>query len=146
MMFDPHVGWPQQNKMGDYFDMVSDADGAHLAWANTLNGEQDVYYSYIIPETVGMKDHDANTRAMITANPNPFSGEVNIVFELNDAARVKLTIYDMLGNEIALLENRFMDAGVQRTAYNGYDLPNGIYIIALEADGVMSRTKVIKTR
>jgi len=31
--FDPHVGWPQQNKMGDYFDMVSDGTGASLAWA-----------------------------------------------------------------------------------------------------------------
>lgn len=42
--FDPHVGWPQQNKMGDYFDMVSDDNGADLAYAATFNGEQDVYY------------------------------------------------------------------------------------------------------
>ncbi len=47
--FDPHEGWPQQNKMGDYFDMVSDADGAHLAWAATFNGEQDVYYTRVRP-------------------------------------------------------------------------------------------------
>jgi len=45
--FDPHVGWPQQNKMGDYFHMVSDSNGASLAWAATFNNEQDVYYSYI---------------------------------------------------------------------------------------------------
>jgi hypothetical protein len=45
--FDPHVGWPQQNKMGDYFDMVSDETGSHLAWAGTFNGEQDVYYGFI---------------------------------------------------------------------------------------------------
>jgi hypothetical protein len=45
--FNPHVGWPQQNKMGDYFDMVSDSNGAYLAWAATFNGEQDVYFSYI---------------------------------------------------------------------------------------------------
>jgi Secretion system C-terminal sorting domain len=45
--FNPHLGWPQQNKMGDYFDMVSDVNGASLAWAATFNGEQDVYYSYI---------------------------------------------------------------------------------------------------
>jgi len=43
--FDPHVGWPQQNKMGDYFDMVSFNNAAHLAFAATLNGEQDVYYA-----------------------------------------------------------------------------------------------------
>lgn len=45
--FDPHIGWPNQNKMGDYFDMVSDNTGAHLAWAGTFNGEQDVYYGRI---------------------------------------------------------------------------------------------------
>ncbi|MDH4069885.1 MAG: glycoside hydrolase, partial [Ignavibacteria bacterium] len=48
--FDPHVGWPNQNKMGDYFDMVSDDEGAHLAWAATFNGEQDVYYARILAE------------------------------------------------------------------------------------------------
>ncbi len=46
-LFDPHVGWPNQNKMGDYFDMISDNDGANLAFATTLNGEQDVYFMYI---------------------------------------------------------------------------------------------------
>ncbi len=42
--FDPHLGWPQQNKIGDYYDMVADAAGFHLAYAATFNGEQDVYY------------------------------------------------------------------------------------------------------
>ena len=46
-IFDPHVGWPQQQKMGDYFDMVSDNQGAFLSWAATFNGEQDVYFSRI---------------------------------------------------------------------------------------------------
>ena len=42
--FDSFVGWPQQNKLGDYYDMVSDDVGAHVAYAATFNGEQDVYY------------------------------------------------------------------------------------------------------
>ena len=42
--FDPHLGWPQQNKLGDYYDMVSQDDFVHVAWAATFNGEQDVYY------------------------------------------------------------------------------------------------------
>ncbi len=49
--FDPHVGWPNQQKMGDYFHMVSDSSSARLAWAATFNGEQDVYYSYISDTT-----------------------------------------------------------------------------------------------
>lgn len=42
--FDPHLGWPNQDKLGDYYDMESDLVGAHVAYAATFNGEQDVYY------------------------------------------------------------------------------------------------------
>lgn len=45
--FDPSLGYPQQNKLGDYYHMVSYNDSAHLAWAATFNGEQDVYYTRI---------------------------------------------------------------------------------------------------
>src|SRR5262249_28291487 len=42
--WDSFIGWPQQNKIGDYYHMTSDRVGANLAWAATFNGEQDVYY------------------------------------------------------------------------------------------------------
>jgi hypothetical protein len=45
--FNSYLGWPNQNKLGDYYDMVSDNVGADLAWAATFNGEQDVYYTRI---------------------------------------------------------------------------------------------------
>jgi hypothetical protein len=47
--FDSHLGWPQQNKLGDYYDMHSDLLGADLIWAATFNGEQDVYFLRIGP-------------------------------------------------------------------------------------------------
>lgn len=42
--FDPHLGWPQQNKIGDYYHLVSDAEAAHLAYAATFGGEENVFY------------------------------------------------------------------------------------------------------
>jgi hypothetical protein len=42
--FDSWLGWPQQNKLGDYVHMLSDNVGASLAYAATFNGEQDIYY------------------------------------------------------------------------------------------------------
>ncbi len=57
MIWDSFVGWPQQNKIGDYYHMVSDAVGAHLAWAATFNGEQDVYYTRI-------GDYDCNVNGV----------------------------------------------------------------------------------
>jgi hypothetical protein len=54
--FDSHLGWPQQNKLGDYYHIVSDDVGAHLAWAATFNLEQDVYYLRI-------GDYDCNSNS-----------------------------------------------------------------------------------
>ncbi len=38
------VGHPNQNKIGDYYHMVSDARGGMLAYSATFNGEQDVWF------------------------------------------------------------------------------------------------------
>lgn len=45
--FNSLVGFPMQNKMGDYFHMLSDDVGASLAFAATFTGGQDVYYMRI---------------------------------------------------------------------------------------------------
>ncbi|MEM7200766.1 MAG: sialidase family protein [Planctomycetota bacterium] len=38
------IGHPQQNKIGDYYHMVSGAATARLAYSATFNGEQDTYF------------------------------------------------------------------------------------------------------
>jgi len=52
-IFNPRLGWPQQNKIGDYYDMDSDDNGADLAYAATYNGEEDVYYVRLTPDCNG---------------------------------------------------------------------------------------------
>jgi hypothetical protein len=42
--FNPFLGYPNQNKLGDYITVVSDNGGANVAYAATFNGEEDVYY------------------------------------------------------------------------------------------------------
>jgi hypothetical protein len=48
--FNSFLGWPNQNKIGDYYTIVSDATGADAAYAATFNGEQDVYYIRLFPD------------------------------------------------------------------------------------------------
>lgn len=47
--FNPFLGYPNQNKMGDYMTMVSDNSGADVAYTATFNGEQDIYYVRVAP-------------------------------------------------------------------------------------------------
>ena len=48
--FDPFLGYPNQPKMGDYLQIVSDNDGGDVAYTATFNGEQDVYYVRVTPD------------------------------------------------------------------------------------------------
>ncbi len=47
--FNPFLGYPNQNKMGDYISIVSDNTGADVAYCATFNGEQDIYYVRVAP-------------------------------------------------------------------------------------------------
>jgi len=74
-LFNPFIGYPNQDKLGDYITVVSDNGGANVAYAATFNGEEDIYYVRISPVTAravvsdfnnnGHPDyvlHSANTR------------------------------------------------------------------------------------
>lgn len=43
-LWNSYMGFPTQNKIGDYYDTVSDRVGVHVAWAATFTAGQDIYY------------------------------------------------------------------------------------------------------
>lgn len=51
--FEHGLGYPQQDKLGDYYHMVSDNAAGNLAFAATFNGEQDVFFVRVTPDCNG---------------------------------------------------------------------------------------------
>ena len=49
--FNPFLGYPNQDKLGDYITVASDDGGANVAYAATFYGEEDIYYVRISPVT-----------------------------------------------------------------------------------------------
>ena len=47
--FNPFLGYPNQNKLGDYITIVSDNAGANVAYCATFNLEEDIYYVRVSP-------------------------------------------------------------------------------------------------
>jgi len=138
--FDPHVGWPNQNKMGDYFDMISSNDGVHLAWANTINGEQDVYYSFIDPWYVGIGDKTENNNSFSFINyPNPVIDKTTLRYELQKTSEINIQIFDVYGNTIKVVTDETKEAGIHNTVFDASGLASGIYFCKLTA-GSMSET------
>lgn len=69
--FEHGLGYPVQQKMGDYIDMESDNLGAHIAYTATYNGEQDVYYMYAKPSAI---EENPDFPTLLTNNAWAVSG------------------------------------------------------------------------
>jgi len=64
--------------------------------------------------------------------PNPFNPSTVIKFGLAESQQVTLTVYDILGNEIAQLFNETAEAGkVYEIEFNAADLSSGVYYYRL---------------
>ncbi|MEE9450985.1 MAG: T9SS type A sorting domain-containing protein [Ignavibacteriaceae bacterium] len=145
--FDPHVGWPQQQKMGDYFDMVSDSNGAYLAWAATFNGEQDVYYSYITDTTnvvnVYSESNIINSFSLSQNYPNPFNPSTSIQYTISNRQFVILKVLDVLGREVATLLNEEKPAGEYEIEFNASELGSGVYFYKIQAGAFVEVKKMV---
>jgi hypothetical protein len=69
--FNPFLGYPQQNKLGDYITIVSDNTGGDVAYAATFNLEQDVYYVRVAPGSVPTPTPSGTPTPSTTPNPTP---------------------------------------------------------------------------
>ncbi len=74
--------------------------------------------------------------------PNPFNPATTIQFNLPEAGNIKLTLYNILGQEIKTLINEFKDSGIYTVDFNASDLNSGLYIYSLEA-GSQLQTKMM---
>jgi len=67
--------------------------------------------------------------------PNPFNPTTNLEFGISDWGFVSLKVYDMLGNEIAVLVNENKPAGRYSVVWNAENYPSGVYFYKLSATG-----------
>ena len=79
--------------------------------------------------------------------PNPFNPTTTINFSLPEEALVKLKIWDILGNEIAVLVNERLSPGNYEAIFNISSarggVTSGVYFYSLEAGGFSLRKKMI---
>ena len=64
--------------------------------------------------------------------PNPFNPSTTISFELTSPEYIRLSVYTMLGQPVAMLAEGRREAGWYRIAFNADHLPSGIYFYRLE--------------
>jgi hypothetical protein len=88
-------------------------------------------------------DLGAPKKFELTQNyPNPFNPTTTISYNLPEAANVKLTIFNLLGQEIITLVNEFKEAGVHTINFDASELNSGLYIYNLQAGSQVQTKKM----
>ncbi|MCB9210066.1 MAG: T9SS type A sorting domain-containing protein [Ignavibacteriales bacterium] len=75
--------------------------------------------------------------------PNPFNPETSIQFNLPIDANVKLSVFNVLGEEVVQLINGFKSAGIHNVTFDGGSINSGIYFYKIEANNFMQIRKMI---
>lgn len=109
------------------------SDGNVIKLADTLNMFTGVSQNGILPESFELEQN----------YPNPFNPSTNIKFHLPNASFVKLSVFDILGREVAGLVSEQLAAGTHEAVWNSAGYTSGIYFYKIEAGEFTSMKKMI---
>ncbi|MES2767092.1 MAG: T9SS type A sorting domain-containing protein [Bacteroidota bacterium] len=124
-------------------------DSVHFATAHTdgtvalWNIDSLAYYSKTdsVPAT-DIREENPFKNTTLSVEPNPFKNSTTIRFSLPNSLKIKLTVTDILGREVAVLKDELMETGEQNVVFKNGNLPKGMYYITLSGDGLLKTIPV----
>jgi hypothetical protein len=75
--------------------------------------------------------------------PNPFNPETEISFSILSRSIVSLSVFDMLGREVAVLAKGELAAGAHKQRWNASGCASGVYFCRLIAGNYNATRKLI---
>ena len=80
--------------------------------------------------------------------PNPFNPQTTIRYQLPESAKVRLVIYDILGQEVRTLLDEVQRSGYHRVIWDGrsdvgYEVASGVYFYRLQAGSFSAVRKLV---
>jgi hypothetical protein len=84
--------------------------------------------------------------ALLPNFPNPVVGHTTLRYTLPDDEHVRLTVYDLLGRQIATLVEERQRAGRYEIAFDAGRLPSGMYFARLMGEGRVQTQRIVVVR
>ena len=129
---------------------------------NQLPAIRNAVYDLLNPTSVVAEQKIPDEFYLAQNYPNPFNPSTIIRFVIpnevrnpkdfssqtprNDNTLVTLKVYDVLGNDVALLVNEFRPAGNYQIEFEASGLSSGVYFYSLMAGGIVQTRKMILLR
>ena len=101
----------------------------------TLILSADTYVEAVFIIDTSIDDRDELTSPFATSlaqnYPNPFNPTTVVSFQLSVAGQARLSVYDVLGREVAVLVDERMSAGQHQVRFDADGLSSGVYVYRL---------------
>ncbi|MBI5324942.1 MAG: T9SS type A sorting domain-containing protein [Ignavibacteriae bacterium] len=91
-------------------------------------------------------DDERTYESNITISPNPFSELLITNYELLMRVRVKIELYNSLGDKIQTIVDEYMEAGKHKTEFKADGLPQGIYYLRIKLGETLKSEKIVLIR
>jgi hypothetical protein len=128
-------------------------DGLLRFWFASYAADGDAYMidDVVLTRLSGVKVDDAGDglprQHVLRQNyPNPFNPETKIRFELPIQEHVLLKVYDLKGEEVAVLFDSTRAAGVHEVSFDARNLSSGMYFCVLKTDSYVETRKMLMLR
>jgi hypothetical protein len=101
----------------------------------------------VVHSTTDVEENENNllpsTFALAQNYPNPFNPSTTIPFSLPNRAYVKLEVFNVLGQTVAVLADGVFGSGPHLVSWDAVDTPSGLYFYRLSANSKMITKKMI---
>ena len=122
------------------FEYGGDTAGGQLIFDEIRLASTYADLSSPIPTSVDFADHLPHQFALHQNYPNPFNPVTQISYALERTGKVRLSVYDIMGREVAVLVDGVQNFGSYTLEFSAADLPSGVYFYRLvTADRVLSK-------
>ncbi len=140
------------NVVGGFLPGTPEAINAGWVIAYEINGNffrtpGDTDGLYPLTSAVTPSPTPIVTSHLIATNfPNPFNPTTTIQFSTPVAGLVNLTVFDVLGRQVATLVNDNLSAGTYTTPFEAVSLPSGMYMyrLTLNNQSIVNRMLLLK--
>lgn len=100
--------------------------------------------SSAIPDDVEKIDDLTPVKYTLSQNyPNPFNPATNIHFAIPEAGLVTIRVYNLIGQEVAVLVNEYKNAGNYKVDFNAASLTSGVYFYKITSGNYSESKKMI---
>ena len=111
----------------------------------TINFESDMIIGDgLNPLNFNMNNiEEVSVLSLSKAYPNPFNPSTNLDYSLMNSGYVEITVFDVTGRKVSILENSFKNAGDYNIVWNAQNNTSGIYYIQILAGNELKTQKVV---